>query len=156
LQIIVLILYFQVTIKSETVVKAVLCQLKVNGKYKFSHFQHDLGLRCCLAVVIFCLGLTYSLLIPIISPIMVFIFLFLHFLDKYNISFVYPIEFDSQMTNRETLVKYSLVGVIFFQVVMLVYLIQGMPIALISLVLTLLLIQAFGLIFMFRFVRKPW
>jgi hypothetical protein len=87
---------------------------------------------------------------------MVFIFLFLHFLDKYNISFVYPIEFDSQMTNRETLVKYSLVGVIFFQVVMLVYLIQGMPIALISLVLTLLLIQAFGLIFMFRFVRKPW
>lgn len=53
---------------------------------------------------------------------MVLIFLLIHFLDKYNISFVYPVEFDSQMTNRETLVKYSLVGIISFQVVMLVYL----------------------------------
>lgn len=71
---------------------------------------------------------------------MVLIFLFLHVLDKYNISFVYPIEFDSQMTNRETLVKYSLVGIISFQVVMLVYLKQEMSIALLSLVISLLLI----------------
>lgn len=60
---------------------------------------------------------------------MVLIFLILHFLDKYNISFVYPIEFDSQITNRETLVKYSLLGVISFQVVMVVYLKQGISIA---------------------------
>jgi len=49
-----------------------------------------------------------------IAPIIMLIFLFLHFIDKYNLSFVYPIEFDSQITNRETLVKYSLVGVVAF------------------------------------------
>jgi hypothetical protein len=103
-----------VTVKSETVVKAVICQLKVNGKYKFSHFLHDLGLRCCFVVVLWCLGITYSLLIPIITPIMTLIFVLMYFLDKYNLSFVYPIEFDSQITNRETLVKYSLFGIIVF------------------------------------------
>lgn len=45
---------------------------------------------------------------------MVLIFVLLYFLDKYNLSFVYPIEFDSQITNRETLVKYSLFGIIVF------------------------------------------
>lgn len=39
---------------------------------------------------------------------------------------------------------------------MIIYLNQGMSIASISLMVTLLLIQAFGLFFMFRFVRKPW
>jgi len=73
-----------------------------------------LGLRCCLAVVMWCCGIIYSLLVPMIAPIIMLIFLFLHFIDKYNLSFVYPIEFDSQITNRETLVKYSLVGVVAF------------------------------------------
>lgn len=149
-------MYFQATIKSETVIKAVLCQMKVNGKYKFSHFQHDLGLRCCFAVVLWCFGIIYSLLVPIIAPIMMLIFLILHFLDKYNLSFVYPIEFDSQITNRETLVKYSLFGIVCFQAVMLIHLRLCIPISLSSLIFTLLLIQAFGLIFLFRFIRKPW
>jgi hypothetical protein len=99
----------------------------VNGKYKFSHFVHDLGLRCCTVVVLFGLGLTFSLLIPLLAPIMLLIFVVAYYLDKYNLIFVYPIEFDSQINNRETLVRYSLLGVIIFQLLMLVFLFKLLP-----------------------------
>lgn len=71
---------------------------------------------------------------------MAIIFLLLHFLDKFNISFVYPMDFESQMTNRKTLVKGSLVGIIFFQIVMLLYLKHEMTFGLISIVFALLLV----------------
>jgi hypothetical protein len=77
------------------VIKAINDQLKVNGKYKFSHFAHDLGLRCCMAVTLFGFGLTFSLLIPLLSPIMLVLALIVYYIDKYNLIFVYPIEFDS-------------------------------------------------------------
>jgi hypothetical protein len=34
--------------------------------------------------------------------------------DKYNLIYVYPIEFDSQITNRETLVRFSILGILSF------------------------------------------
>jgi hypothetical protein len=51
---------------------------------------------------------------PLLSPVMLALFVTVYQLDKYNLIFVYPIEFDSQVINRETLVKYSILAVIGF------------------------------------------
>jgi len=92
---IMIFIYFQATIASETVIKAINDQLKVNGKYKFSHFVHDLGLRCITAVTLFGFGLILSLLMPLLAPVMLLLFIVAYYFDKYNLIFVYPIEFDS-------------------------------------------------------------
>jgi Calcium-dependent channel, 7TM region, putative phosphate len=75
---------------------------------------HDLGLRCSTAVVLFSFGLAFSVLTPLLTPVMFVLFLLAYYLDKYNLIFVYPIEFDSQVTNREALVKFSVLGIIYF------------------------------------------
>lgn len=48
-----------------------------------------------MAVTLFGFGLTFSLLIPLLSPIMLMLSLVVYYIDKYNLIFVYPIEFDS-------------------------------------------------------------
>ena len=68
-------------------------------------------------------GLTFSLLIPLLCPIMLILTLVVYYIDKYNLIFVYPIEFDSQLTNRETLVRFSILSIIFFQLLMVAYLV---------------------------------
>jgi hypothetical protein len=65
-------------------------------------------------VVLFSFGLAFSVLTPLLTPIMLLLFIIAYYLDKYNLIFVYPIEFDSQVTNREALAKFSILGVIYF------------------------------------------
>lgn len=119
MQLILIFIYYQATIASKTIIKAINDQLKVNGKYKFSHFLHDLSLRCITVVLLFAYGLVLSLVMPLLSPVMLALFVMVYLLDKYNLIFVYPIEFDSQIINRETLVKYSILAVVGFQMLML-------------------------------------
>lgn len=76
-----------------------------------------------MAVTLFGFGLTFSLLIPLLCPIMLILTLVVYYIDKYNLIFVYPIEFDSQLTNRETLVRFSILSIIFFQLLMIAYLV---------------------------------
>lgn len=114
IQLILLFTFFQTSIASETIIKAINDQLKVFGKFKFTHFVHDLGLRCCTVSVLFIYGLTFAVLMPLMAPAMLILFVFIYCLDKYNLIFLYPIEFDSYITNRETLVKCSIFGVICF------------------------------------------
>lgn len=156
LQLLLLFTYFQLTISSETIIKAINDQLKVFGKFKFTHFVHDLGLRCCTVSVLFSFGLLISALVPLIAPCMLLLFTFIYAVDKYNLIFVYPIEFDSQITNRETLVKSSVLAVLTFQAVMLLmqwdFLQQNYQNA----IGIAILIQVIGLLFAWKYLRKPW
>jgi len=86
---------FQATTKSEKVLKVFLDMLKVNGKNKFSHFVYDMGLRNALAVTLFGLGLVFSLVVPLVCFVMSFIFFLGYLIDKFNLIFVYPLDFDS-------------------------------------------------------------
>ena len=67
-----------------------------------------------MAPVLFGFGITFSILIPVISYFMLLLFGLAYYIDKYNLIFVYPIDFDSQITNRETLVRFSILTIIFY------------------------------------------
>ena len=94
--------------------------LKVNGKNKFSHFVYDMGLRNALAVTLFGIGLVFSLVVPLVCFVMSFIVFLGYCIDKFNLIFVYPLDFDSQITNRKCLIQYAVSCVIAFQTLMLI------------------------------------
>ena len=75
-----------------------------NAKTKFSHFLHDIGLRSALAVTLFSVGLVFSLAVPCLCFFLTLIFVITYFIDKFNLIVVYPVDFDSQITNRKCLI----------------------------------------------------
>lgn len=70
--------------------------------------------------------------------------------------YVYPAEFDTKVIHRKTLVVYTLVAIIAFQVVM--YLIVGLLLSeRISIYLfAIVIVQVMVILTMLEFVRKPW
>ena len=137
---------------SETIIKAINDQLKINGKYKFLHFVHDLGLRCSTAVVLFTFGLTYCLVIPLVAPLMCVVFIFGFYLDKYNLIFVYPIEFDSQVNNRECLVRFSLLGILTFQAVTALTVWRSLDNSWCIVIVTVIVLELIGYLLIFKVV----
>lgn len=87
---------------------------------------------------------------------MLVLFIIAYYLDKYNLIFVYPIEFDSQVTNREALAKFSILGVIYFQALMLLYLSANAPVQFTLVFAGALVLQIFFYLFWNRSGRKPW
>lgn len=43
-------------------------------------------------------------------------FFFKHFVDKYNMLYVYPLEYESNGMTVNTLIRYSLIGIVLFNV----------------------------------------
>lgn len=84
------------------------------NKNKFKHYLYDLGLRNVLAVTLFTIGLCCSVLIPLAMPLCAILFFITYAMDKYNLFFVYPIDFDSQIMNRVILVKVTLSAILLF------------------------------------------
>lgn len=84
------------------------------GRNKFKHYLYDLGLRNVLAVTLFTLGLCCSVIIPMAMPLCAIIFYLAYAFDKYNLFFVYPIDFESQMMNRKILIKCTLSAILMF------------------------------------------
>ena len=69
--------------------------LKVHGKHKFSHYLHDIGLRHTLVASLAAVSLTFSIAVPLLCPLMALVFLAGYASDKYNLIFVYPLDFES-------------------------------------------------------------
>jgi hypothetical protein len=113
---ILLVAIYQWRSDPEQILKTFLEMIKVNGKSKFKHFLSDLGLRNTFAVSIFCTCLFFSIFVPLIMPIAFVLFWVSYSCDKFNLLYVYPLDFDSQVINRKTLVVYSILGVLLFQV----------------------------------------
>ena len=57
-------------------------------------FAYDLGYYQSNAMVIFCMGLVFSGVIPLISLFLMLYFFFRYYIDKYNLIFVYNKEFE--------------------------------------------------------------
>jgi len=114
LQAIMVVIWFNFQADAETMIKALLSTMKVPGKNKFKHFLHDLGLRNAIALTIFTLSLVASVLIPLIVLPVALLFWIAYALDKYNLLFVYPLDFESNMVNRKTLVSQTFASIILF------------------------------------------
>ena len=117
LQAIIMICLFQYTVDSRTIVKAFLQSLS-NGKSKFKHYLYDLGLRNVIATVLFTLGLCSSIIIPVSMPLFAILFWLSYGIDKFNLFYVYPNEFESQLLNRKTLVVCTFIAILLFQLTM--------------------------------------
>ena len=100
-----------------TIVRTFLSSLNVTGRYKFKHYLYDLGLRNVLAVTMFTLGLYCSVMIPLATPLCAIFFYLAYAIDKYNLFFVYPIDFESQMMNRKILIKSTLSAILMYQAI---------------------------------------
>lgn len=92
---------------------------KNQGKTKFEHWFHDLSYKSSLAITFFTVGLCLSLVYPHLSVLVVALFTFLYYIEKYNLMYRYPLEFESQKISRMTLVKNSFYTIILFQTMMI-------------------------------------
>ena len=131
------------------------------------HWFYDLGFRTAIAVTLFTFCLFFSIIIPHLMPLATLLFFLAvrnhsfikdlqYCLDKYNLIYVYPLDFDSRPTQRKALIIYSIVGIILFQLGM--FIVAGTVISKrISIYLfAFLVIQAMILFTTFEFIRKPW
>ena len=117
LQAILVVILFQWRSDPHTILKTFLSSFMVTGRNKFKHYLFDLGLRNVLAVSMFTLGLCCSVIIPMAMPICTIFFWLTYAIDKYNLFFVYPIDFESQMMNRKILIKCTLCAIMLFQAI---------------------------------------
>ena len=117
LQAIMILILFQWLSDPGTIVKTFLSSLYATGRTKFKHYLYDLGLRNVLAVTMFTLGLICSVIIPLAMPLCALFFYLAYAIDKYNLFFVYPIDFESQMMNRKILIKCTLSAILMFQAI---------------------------------------
>ena len=96
-QVLMAVIILQWRSDSQTIIKTFLQSMDDRGhnKNKFKHYLYDLGLRNVLAVTLFTIGLCCSVLIPLAMPLCAILFFITYAMDKYNLFFVYPIDFDS-------------------------------------------------------------
>lgn len=77
-------------------------------------------------------------------------------MDKYNLIYIYPIDFESKGLYRRSLVIYSILGILLFQLEM--FLISGSVLSKrVNIYLfAFLVIQSMIVFTVFEFIRKPW
>lgn len=156
LQAIVVVILFQWRSDAATIVKTFLSSLKLTGRTKFKHYLYDLGLRNVLAVTMFTLGLCCAVVVPLATPLCAVFFALAYGIDKYNLFFVYPIDFESQMMNRKVLVKSTLCAILMFQAITTTVLSSIIDQIKTIYLFTALFIQLLVCILIFEFIRNPW
>ena len=75
----------------------------------------DYGYHYSFSITVFILTLCFSSTIPLIAPFGSLFFIMKYFIDKYNLLFVYPAEFESHGNIFGLVVKFNLLGIFFFQ-----------------------------------------
>lgn len=69
-------------------------------------------------IVIFCLVMVHSTIAPLMAFIGTLCFLFKYYVDKYNMLYVFPFEFESNGMTVSFLTKYTIIGILLFNVVL--------------------------------------
>ena len=88
--------------------------IKNNHKTRFDHWYNDLSFKSSIVVSIFCFGLFMCLIYPHL-PVLIILGLCIQlYIDKYNLMYIYPLEFESQVVSRRSLVKNSFFSIILF------------------------------------------
>lgn len=77
-------------------------------------------------------------------------------MDKYNLIYIYPIDFESKGLYRRSLIIYSILGILLFQLEM--FLVSGSVLSKrVNIYLfAFLVIQSMIVFTVFEFIRKPW
>ena len=68
-----------------------------------------------LLVLLFLLIICFSTTIPLITPFGALFFYIKYYIDKYNLLFLYPAEFESYGNVTDMIIKFELIGIFFFQ-----------------------------------------
>lgn len=108
------VVVFQWRSDPHIILKTFLSGFMLTGRNKFKHYLYDLGLRNVIAVSMFTLGLCCSVIVPLALPFCAILFYLAYLIDKYNLIFVYPIDFESQLMNRKILIKGTLAAILLF------------------------------------------
>jgi hypothetical protein len=130
--------------------------LKVNGKSKLKHFLYDLGYRNALAVTLFCVCLFFALSVPLIMPFACILFWIAYLFDKYNLIFISELSMDSLELNRQTLIIYSVVGILLFQFGFIYTISTLLTRRVIIYLGVFFCVELILVIITFEFFRKPW
>ena len=75
----------------------------------------DYGYNYSFSITVFILILCFSTTIPLITPFGALFFYIKYYIDKYNLLFLYPAEFESHGNVTEMIIKFELIGIFFFQ-----------------------------------------
>ena len=75
----------------------------------------DYGYNYSFSITVFMLILCFSTHIPLITPFGALFFYIKYYIDKYNLLFLYPAEFESHGNVTEMIIKFELIGIFFFQ-----------------------------------------
>ena len=104
----------------------------------------------------FTLGLYCSVMIPLATPLCAIFFYLAYAIDKYNLFFVYPIDFESQMMNRKILIKCTLSAILMYQAITTAVLGSVIEQTQAIYLFTVLAIQILICVLIFEFIRNPW
>ena len=75
----------------------------------------DYGYNYSFSITVFMLILCFSTHIPLITPFGALFFYIKYYIDKYNLLFLYPAEFESHGNVTEMIITFELIGIFFFQ-----------------------------------------
>ena len=75
----------------------------------------DYGYNYSFSITVFMLIICFSTTIPLITPFGALFFYIKYYIDKYNLLFLYPAEFESHGNVTEMIIKFELIGIFFFQ-----------------------------------------
>mmetsp|Transcript_44378 Transcript_44378/g.32431 ORF Transcript_44378/g.32431 Transcript_44378/m.32431 type:complete len:337 (+) Transcript_44378:1439-2449(+) len=155
-ELILIMILYQLLVSPEKILKAFHQMLSANGKIKFKHWVYDLGFKYSVFISLFIFALFFSVIVPIFLPLCTLIFTLAYYFDKYNLIYIYPVDFDSRTIYRKVMLTHSLFGIFLFQV--FVYSVCGSVLnkKLTAYLFAYLLIQLMILFTLFEFVRSPW
>lgn len=77
-------------------------------------YAFDLGYHQSYSIVIYTLGLVFCAIVPLIAIFELFFFLFKHYIDKYNLTFVYNREFEGGGVIKNSVVPFMLFSIFLF------------------------------------------
>ena len=75
----------------------------------------DYGYNYSFSITVFMLIICFSTTIPLITPFGALFFYIKYYIDKYNLLFLYPAEFESYRNATDMIIKFELIGIFFFQ-----------------------------------------
>lgn len=75
----------------------------------------DYGYNYSFSITVFVLIICFSTTIPLITPFGALFFFIKYYIDKYNLLFLYPAEFESHGNVTDMIIKFELIGIFIFQ-----------------------------------------
>jgi len=150
------VILWQLFVKAEQIIKA-FHQMIISGvRSKFKHWFFDFGFKNSVAVCLFSMSLFFSIIVPYFLLFSAVLFVLMYYFEKYNVIYIYPIDFESKPVNRKTLVVYSIVSVILFQLAMFIFAGSVLNKKINIYLFAYLVIQSMVVFTTFEFIRKPW